>query len=78
MVDWNLDAGVSTDINRLKTQHNAARPSRKRGPLGIRKSRPLVEVSQQYTTYSGGSRRKQSIIKIKRAKRNEYGEVVRQ
>ncbi|GIQ96834.1 MAG: hypothetical protein CM15mP2_3210 [Methanobacteriota archaeon] len=53
MVDWNLDAdGYVSGHDNTPTPMLVKQPSR-RGPFGLRKSRPLVEGSQHYITHSG-------------------------
>ena len=77
MVDWNLDADpLVSDHDNTPTPILVKQPNR-RGPYGLRKSRPLVEASQNYITHSG-RRRLKLPIKIRRAKRDSDGQVIRQ
>ena len=77
MVDWNLDANpLASDHDNTHTPILVKQPNR-RGPYGLRKSRPLVEASQHYITHSG-RRRLKSPTKIRKAKRDSDGQVIRQ
>ena len=77
MVDWNLDAEpFVSGLDNTPTPILVKQPNR-RGPYGLRKSRPLVEASQHYITHSG-RRRLKSPTKIRKAKRDSDGEVIRQ
>ena len=77
MVDWNLDTNpFDSGHDNTPTPILVKQPKR-RGPYGLRKSRPLVEASQHYITHSG-RRRLQSPTKIRKAKRDSDGEVIRQ
>ena len=77
MFDWNLDAQpLVSDHDNTPTPILVKQPNR-RGPYGLRKSRPLVEASQHYITHSG-RRRLKSPTKIRHAKRDPDGEVIRQ
>ena len=77
MVDWNLDAdGFVSGRDNTPTPMLVKQPNR-RGPFGLRKSRPLVEGSQHYITHSG-RRRLKLPTKIRKAKRDSDGEVIRQ
>ena len=77
MVDWNLDSdGFVSDHDKTPTPMLVKQPNR-RGPFGLRKSRPLVEGSQDYITHSG-RRRLKLPTKVRRAKRDSDGQVTRQ
>ena len=77
MVDWNLDAdAVDSGYDNTHTPMLVKQPNR-RGPFGLRKSRPLVEGSQHYITHSG-RRRLKLPTKIRKAKRDSDGQVIRQ
>ena len=77
MVDWNLDADPFVSGHDNNPTAMLVKQPNRRGPYGLRKSRPLVEASQDYITHSG-RRRLKSPTKIRKAKRDSDGQVIRQ
>ncbi|DAC57814.1 MAG TPA: hypothetical protein HA354_04780 [Candidatus Poseidoniaceae archaeon] len=77
MVDWSLDTTTLVNEPRAKNDINIGKQPRKRGPFGVRKSKPLVDNGHHHVTYSGRNQRK-ATTKVRKAKRDSAGNVVRQ
>jgi len=75
MVDWSLDS--TTTVNEPKSDLNIRKPLRRRGPFGVRKAKPLIDDGHRYVTHSGRHQRK-SPTKVRKAKRDSAGNVIRQ
>ena len=77
MVDWNLDAdAVDSGFDNNPSPILIKQPNL-RGSFGFRKSKPLVDISQHYITHSG-RRRLKLPTKVRIAKRDSDGQVIRQ
>ena len=77
MVDWNLDGAAvaqTTKPSNLAEFYRHGIPSDGRT---VRKAKPLVHKNQQYMTHSGRKHQHTPSIRIKKAKRDGFGDVVR-
>ena len=77
MLNWNLDGNVMVGATKTKTSvrfHPQRIPKKSRF---IGKSKSFVEKTRQFLTHSGRNPRNISHIRIKKAKRDEFGDVVR-
>ena len=76
MVDWNLDA-ESPVIREQPLRRNQPKKAIKQpGPLGVRKSKPLVSNTNQHLLHSGKKRPKQQTVTVRRVKRDSVGNIV--
>jgi len=76
MVDWNFDTIATPDISLPVRKFRQPVKPKPRGPFGIRKSRPLVESSDQHFLHSGQKKNKLPVLKIRKAKRDSFGNVL--
>ena len=77
MVDWSLDNTAPVNELKPKSDVSIGKQPRRRGPFGVRKSKPLVDNGHRYVTYSGRNRSR-SPTKVRKAKRDSAGNVIRQ
>ena len=76
MVDWNLNDVVAVKNNTPIRPRRRSTASLQRGPFGAKKSKPLSTNHNQYFTHSGKKRQTQMVVKVKKAKRDSFGNVV--
>ena len=76
MVDWNLDAESPVIREQSLRRNQPKKPIKKSGPLGVRKSKPLVSNTNQHLHHSGKKRPKQQTVAVRRVKRDSVGNIV--
>jgi len=76
MVDWNLEKIVTSEVSQTVRQFRQPVKPKPRGPFGIRKSKPLAEYSVRYFLHSGQKKNKLPVLKIRKAKRDSFGNVL--
>ena len=77
MLDWNLDGNTLVEATKTKTSVRFHPQTITKKPRFIRKSKTFVDNTQQFLTHSGRNQRNTPHIRIKKAKRDEFGDVVR-
>ena len=76
MVDWNFDKIATPEISLPVRKNRQPFNPKTRGPFGIRKSKPLVEYTERHFLHSGKKVKKSTSIKIRKAKRDPFGNVL--
>ena len=76
MVDWNFDKIATPEVSIPVRKNRQTLKRKPRGPFGIRKSKPLVEYSERHFLVSGKKIKKSHSIKIRKAKRDSFGNVL--
>ena len=76
MVDWNLDDVVAVKNDTPIRPRRRSNASIQRGPFGAKKSKPLSTNYNQHIRHSGKKRQSQITVKVKKAKRDSFGNVV--
>ena len=76
MVDWNLDDVVAVKNDTPIRPKRRPNSSIQRGPFGAKKSKPLSTNHNQHIRHSGKKRQSQITVKVKKAKRDSFGNVV--
>ena len=75
MVDWNLDTIVTPKLSPPVRKFRQPAKPKPRGPFGIRKSKPLVENSDQHFFHSGQKKNKLPAERHSVDFKLEYGEA---
>jgi len=76
MVDWNLDTESKFKVTHEARQQKVSRKSRVDNSRPFRKSRPLVQYSNQHLLHSGAKRKSATKVTIRKAKRDASGNVM--
>ncbi|DAC27234.1 MAG TPA: hypothetical protein D7H99_05090 [Candidatus Poseidoniales archaeon] len=76
MVDWNLDTESRVKVTHEARQQKVSRKSRVNNSRPSRKSRPLVQYSNQHLLHSGAKRKSTTKVTIRKAKRDASGNVM--
>ena len=76
MVEWDLDT-ESPVIREQSLRRNQPKKAKKQpGPLGVRKSKPIVSNTNQHLHHLGKKRPKQQTVAVRRVKRDSVGNIV--
>ena len=77
MVDWSLGTESPVIREQPLRRNQPKKTIKKPGPLGVRKSKPLVSNTNQHLLHSGKKRSKQQTVTVRRVKRDSVGNTLR-
>jgi hypothetical protein len=76
MVDWNLDTESRTNVDLETRQEKVSRRARVKRSSSSRKSRPLLQKSNQHLLHSGVKRKSTTKLTIRKVKRDIHGDAM--
>ena len=76
MVDWNVGTESPVDREQPLRRNQPKKTIKKLGPLGLRKSKPLVSNTNQHLLHSGKKRPNQQTVTVRMGKRDSVGNIV--
>ena len=76
MVDWGLGTESPVIREQPLRRNQSKKTIKKPGPLGVRKSKPLVSNTNQHLLHSGKKRPKHQTVTVRRVKRDSVGNIV--